>query len=149
MNRPLVVLNNDEPDSRWLVFPTLALLSLYQRRTRGRWGYAYTWLDTQGYGFHGVTWERLAVEGGVPNQVRRQSSYERITFTDGDRSRTVTLRNVATQGHLLSGTEVGKDGVPVSPAGADERIRIISTDLITRRQPMTMNLHYGELEATS
>jgi len=70
MNHPLVKLNNDQPDSRWLIFPTANLLALYQRRTRGSWGYVNTWRDAQGFGLHCITWERLAATSGIPNQPR-------------------------------------------------------------------------------
>lgn len=76
-------------------------------------------------------------------------TYERVTFlrSGSARPRTVLLSNPQVVDGTLRGIEVRVDGEEVAPVGADRRLRIIGTDLIIRRSPMVMNLHYGTLEA--
>ena len=46
----------------------------------------------------------------------------------------------------LVGIEVDKFDNEIAPAGVDERKHIIEIGIITRRVPLKMNRHYGELE---
>jgi hypothetical protein len=87
-------------------------------------------------------------------------TYERITYTDPDRGRnhTVILQapaEVAIAGiPFLAGDEVDREGNLAEPDAAflhrhgaetGSVRRVIEVALITRRQPMAMNLTYGEL----
>lgn len=73
--------------------------------------------------------------------------YESITYRpEGSRARTVFLRDVRDGALGVAGIEVSEDGDEVAPRGCDERLRIISPELIVRRVPLRMNLHYGLLE---
>ena len=68
--------------------------------------------------------------------------YARIRFA----GKTAILEITGENDVLLRGIEVDRFGAPIKPKGlADERLRVISKDLITRRTPLVMDRHYGEL----
>lgn len=46
----------------------------------------------------------------------------------------------------LTGVEVDKFDNEIAPVGVDERQHIIEAACITRRTPLIMSRHYGELE---
>jgi hypothetical protein len=68
--------------------------------------------------------------------------YERIRFN----GRTIILRDTTESELFLTGVEVDRTGMEVAPHGIDERKHIIDLTVITKRTPLTMNNHYGELE---
>lgn len=70
--------------------------------------------------------------------------YERID-ADG-LHRPVILRIEADDGFFVIGIEVGMDGEPIKPRGADERRRLIEKAAIIYRKPLAMNRTYGTLE---
>jgi hypothetical protein len=80
------------------------------------------------------------------------TTWERITFklVEDGRRKTVILRNPVPVtlggGSCVSGIEVDAEDQEVAPAGVDERRRIISLDLVTKRTAMRQNLTYGTLE---
>lgn len=77
------------------------------------------------------------------------TNYERITFRpEGGRARSVILKNTRESDLILSGVEVSIDGDEVAGKGFDERVRIISKDLILKRVPLVMDKIYGELVET-
>lgn len=79
-----------------------------------------------------------------------RESYERVTFyrSSGTRPRsTVYLRDVSIADFTIGGTEVNRYGDDIVPKGHDSRYHIISKDLIVKRTPMRMDLHYAELVA--
>lgn len=79
------------------------------------------------------------------------SKYERIVYwpEGAKRARSVILRTPKTCGSFTTGIEVDRTGDEVAPPGVDERRHIIANALITRRQPMAMDLHYGILVSVS
>lgn len=72
--------------------------------------------------------------------------YEKVSFEDQGRTRTVYLRNPNEGDLVLSGIEVNKEGDEISGKGFDDRLRVIDLSLIKSRIPMVMNNTYGELE---
>ena len=81
--------------------------------------------------------------------------FERIRIgkavgTDGKPlpARTVTIRVLSESAQFLSGLRVDKNGEPVGPVGVDEVREMIALEAITKRTPLRLNLHYGELEET-
>ncbi len=86
------------------------------------------------------------------------TTYERVTFRTGKGRRTVILQDVAEVTicglPMLAGAQVDREGELVEPdadylrahgAVTGTRRFIVEIALITRRQPMAMNLTYGEL----
>jgi len=75
------------------------------------------------------------------------TAYERVRVRpdDGRAPFTVTLRDPAVVGGILTGIEVDREGTEVAPRGVDERRHIISVDLVTRRTPLVMDNHTGLL----
>lgn len=69
--------------------------------------------------------------------------YARIVLANGDR---FFLRLTYESERFVRGIEVTKDGDPIEPAGADERLRIIERGAIKKLTPMRMNNHYATLE---
>lgn len=63
-------------------------------------------------------------------------NYERVRFN----GRTVLLLVEGESGEFLIGQEVDRSGTPVG------RQHLIDVSLVTRRTPLRMNRHYGELE---
>jgi hypothetical protein len=80
------------------------------------------------------------------------ATFERVTYRPegAKRSRSVILRDPSgvmfAGSSATTGVEVGLDGSELAPAGVDERRHIIADALISKREPMTMNLHYARLE---
>ena len=73
--------------------------------------------------------------------------YERVTFLDGDKSRTVVLRITGGESaRFLRGTEVQMDGEEVSRRTFANRVRIIDKACVTKRVPLQMNTKYATLE---
>lgn len=79
------------------------------------------------------------------------TTYERITYRPegGRRAHTIILQDVREMSlfgaQALTGIEVRQDGDEVSGKGFDERRHIIMLLLVTRRQPLLMDNHYGLL----
>lgn len=71
--------------------------------------------------------------------------YARVTLTNGDR---FFLRLTYESERFVRGLEVTKDGDPIEPPNADERLRIIERGAIKKLTPMHMNNHYATLEVT-
>lgn len=69
-------------------------------------------------------------------------NYERVRAG----GKTFLLRVMGENDGMLWGIEVNREGDEVIPRGADERLHLIDLLAITKRIPMTMNPHYGELE---
>lgn len=83
---------------------------------------------------------------------------ERVTLTqpltghDGRKRRTVRLRVVSESDLLLHGIEVDAEHAPIEPTkahlAANDAVtgtveHVISKDLIAKRQPVKIDLHYG------
>jgi len=78
------------------------------------------------------------------------AQFERITFDEGGTTRSVILRDITEMGHLLTGIEVANDSDgcgwhDVSPAGFDQRQRIIGLSVIQQRRTMVEDRTYGRL----
>lgn len=78
--------------------------------------------------------------------------YERVTYRQDGRTRTIYLHRPTVGGHadgllgeFLTGIEVNIQGDEVAPRGVDERRHIISLELVTKRIPMVMDNIFGEL----
>lgn len=77
-----------------------------------------------------------------------QHRYELIRHRSGGSFILRDPREVVFLGsNVLTGIEVGREGDEIAPRGVDERRRVISIDLITRRTVLTWDLHYGRLVA--
>lgn len=75
------------------------------------------------------------------------TTYERVTYKpDGERSRSIFLRDVTEGPLLLSGIEVGRDGSQSGTLAVSKRLHMIDKGLVSARVPYRLNLHYGELE---
>lgn len=75
--------------------------------------------------------------------------YERVTFTDGDKRRTVILEVTSESDLFVFGIEVDLFGDEVRHGKVDLTRRFIDKTLITRRVPMTMSLKYAQLFRTA
>jgi hypothetical protein len=84
------------------------------------------------------------------------SAYERVTYRPegARRARSVLLENVNAGRLVLTGRQVDRDGSPSEPSQAylrehgavsGEVLHVIDLTLVTKREPMTMDLHYGWL----
>ena len=76
----------------------------------------------------------------------RTMNAERITWIENGRKKSAILDVTQEDKHNLLGFELNREGERISPRGADQRMRVIAKSIIIRRQPLTMNLHYGILE---
>ena len=71
--------------------------------------------------------------------------YAKVTLLEG---RPFYIEVTDDSGAFLTGYEVDREGTRIHVGGGfDQRLRIIDRSVIKRNVPMTMNLHYGELEA--
>lgn len=79
------------------------------------------------------------------------TTYERVRVQpESGPAFTVILRDSAVRktrvlGSILTGVEVNREADEVASRGADERIRFISLDLVTKRTPLTMDRFTGML----
>lgn len=84
--------------------------------------------------------------------------YERVTWQEGRRKRSVILQDPAERGPaglaMLTGTQVDREGHEIEPsqaflraAGAETgaKLYVIERGLVTSREPLEMDLHYGYL----
>lgn len=78
------------------------------------------------------------------------TTYERVRYDDGERSRTIYLRDPRVVPFLgaeaLTGIEVDRETNEIAPRGADELRRVIALDCITKRTPVYVSKTYGTLE---
>lgn len=76
-------------------------------------------------------------------------TYERVTYQDENRKRTIYLRDPREIQFLgspaLTGVRVNKETDEVAPRGVDEVRQIITMDLVSKRTPMVVSRHYGWL----
>jgi len=49
-------------------------------------------------------------------------------------------------GRVLTGTEVDREGGQIGTLEVSSRVHILDLNLVIKRVPMRLNLHYGELE---
>jgi len=77
-----------------------------------------------------------------------ETTYHRVTYKDGNRSKTIILSNMRESktkiGVLISGTAVNKEGEET--VKKFDQIDIISKSLITKITELDWNLKYGTLE---
>jgi hypothetical protein len=105
-----------------------------------RWGWSR--VET----FHDLPREHLTALLGLCLDTG-MSTYTRITFRDGEKRRTVILRNVDNSDRLVSGIEVDRHGDEIAPRGFDQRLRIIERELVASETALVMDMKYGELVA--
>lgn len=81
------------------------------------------------------------------------TTYARVRFTSEDGpAATAILRDPAVHGsdgtlmgRVLVGVEVDREGDEVASRGVDERVRIISTSLVSKQTPLVMDRLTGLL----
>jgi hypothetical protein len=71
--------------------------------------------------------------------------YEKVTFLDRGRKRSVFLRIERDGARYLHGTEVDKCADEIEGADFTERLRIIDKSFVTSRRHYVLDHHYGEL----